>query len=57
MLSLFTYSFMDATVFKASRKNHLGFDDFPPPCDYDATENLIELSYPVSSHGRFGSEV
>lgn len=42
-----TYIFMDTIIFKASRTTHLGFDELPPLCDYDATKNLIKRSYPV----------
>lgn len=51
IFTFLTYTFMDPTIIKASRQAHLGFDDLPPLCDYDAAKNLIKQAYPVSSGG------
>lgn len=46
ILSLATYSFLDALVFAASRVSHLPYDELPVLADYDRAAYLAANSFP-----------
>ena len=48
LFNFLLYNFLDPLIYKASRTEHLGFDELPPMADYDAAKNLLKRSYPVS---------
>lgn len=49
IFSLLTFTFMDSTIYKGSRQEHLAFHDLPLICDYDESKHLIKQNYPVST--------
>ena len=46
-LSLGLFSWVNTTVYKASRVSHLSLDEFPPLPDTNTTKNLVERTFPV----------
>ena len=47
LFSLVTFSWLNETVSKASRVEHLPLDEFPPLADSNATKNLTDRSFKV----------
>ncbi len=47
IFSLVLFNWLNETVSKASRVEHLPLDDFPPLADTNATKNLTERSFKV----------
>lgn len=45
--SFLTYVWLDPTIWRAYRVEHLPHDELPPLCDYDEAKNLIKRGYPV----------
>ena len=45
VLSLATYTFLDDIVFRAYRMLHFPFEQLPPMCDYDRTEELVGRTF------------
>ncbi|VDC06815.1 unnamed protein product [Peniophora sp. CBMAI 1063] len=45
VLSLTTYTFLDDIVFRAYRMPHFPFEQLPPLCDYDRTEELVPRTF------------
>ncbi len=47
IFSLVLFNWLNETVSKASRAEHLPLDDFPPLADTNTTKNLTERSFKV----------
>ena len=42
-----TYTWIEPTIWKAYRVEHLPASELPPMCDYDEVKHLVARSYPV----------
>lgn len=46
IFSFVFFFFLDEIIFKASKVPHLKASQFPPMCDYDHADNLVDRAYP-----------
>lgn len=47
--SFLTYIWIEPTIWKGYRMQHMPASELPPLCDYDEAKNLIARGYPVRS--------